>query len=377
MSLKPTVIKPATELPVVTAVPVGQPASEGVKPTVVAPSATAPLRPTAIEAPAPKNGPTHLPTALGTTPKKEAAPMSSLKVTSLFGLAHAAAELPELVAKGLTQVQQVAQEGTNLLAKAITPSALPGIRREGLDVPIEELGAELPQASPEELRSAKGVLSGVVLEPISGAQWLEFGQAEQEELAFLVRARLEASQTAPGRTMTQHLTRLQNLLSDVLDSFEGGLFRKSPEAVWQGCKQEVLQLETLLNNGIGELRKQLKGCEKQRTQVQALAGRIRATSLAAEYLCKKTADPSGVLLSRVAALTSSQALLAEHLQHLENDITMVQELMSLVQAGVLVKLPAVYLQLATVTGKPTETQRFLAAEKLNDVLTVINQRKTV
>jgi hypothetical protein len=60
---------------------------------------------------------------------------------------------------------------------------------------------------------------------------------------------------------------------------------------------------------------------------------------------------------------------------LELDKTIVQELAVLVQDGVLLKLPAVYSQLADLSAKPSETQRCMAVEKLSEIVHHI-KRKT-
>jgi hypothetical protein len=44
-----------------------------------------------------------------------------------------------------------------------------------------------------------------------------------------------------------------------------------------------------------------------------------------------------------------------------------------VQDGVLLKLPAVHAQLARLASRPSETQRFLAAEKLTDLLQTLKR----
>ena len=66
--------------------------------------------------------------------------------------------------------------------------------------------------------------------------------------------------------------------------------------------------------------------------------------------------------------------LSQQIQTLELDKTTVQELTVLVQDGVLLKLPAVYSQLADLSAKPSDTQRFMAAEKLSEIVHHI-QRK--
>lgn len=365
MSIKPTVISAGQGLPSPAAESVPQGAPEGHKPTTVAPATVSfaptqipgsvlPLESDAIEAPKPK--------------------ARDFGISAIPGVKRAAAELSTRVVTGLETTGALLREGSTQVLKAFTPSALPGLRRVGLEVSEQELQAKFPYASESELSAAKSLLAGVMPATSTASTWLGFGLKAQEELAALVKERLEVVQGATPRVLAQHLARLQSLLVDVLEAFEGGLFRKSPDAVWSANRDEVLSLEQLLQTGITELAKQIKTYEQQQAKVNPLSLRINATAIAAVYLASTQADAGGVLVARMTSLANSQALLVEHATHLANDIQTVQELATLVQTGVLVKLPAVYTQLAALSGKPTETQRFLAAEKLNDVLHVIKQR---
>lgn len=254
------------------------------------------------------------------------------------------------------------------------PSSLPGRRHTGIEVTLDELRACYPEQPEPVLERTRAVLAGVILSTASSATWIGFGVDVQEALADLVRERLAAAQQSPTRAIAQHLNRLQALLTDVLDAFEGGLFRRSPDVVWQGVKPEVQSLEQLAKAGGVELRGQLKALEVQRSTLPDLAVRLQASAVAADYLAHTHSEAADLLLARQASLTASQLLLKEHALHLEGDIAHVQALTSLVQAGVLVKLPSVHAQLAALSGKPNDTQRFLAVEKLTDILRVIQQR---
>lgn len=302
--------------------------------------------------------------------------MRDFGISAIPGV-KAATELTNRVVTGIESAGEAVRDGAQQLMKAITPSSMPGLRRTGLEVSLEELRARFPNNSELELDRTRGVLAGVMLANATSATWLEFGLPAQEELAVMVRDRLETVQQPTVRVVAQHLARMQALLGDVLEAFEGGFFRRSPDVVWNAVKTEVQALETLLKAGSGDLGQQLKAFEEQKAKVPALTLRLSSTALAVDYLTDKQADAAGLLVGRLASLTGSQALLREHEAHLGSDIENVQDLSTLVQAGVLVKLPAVYTQLAALTGKPNDTQRFLAAEKLNDVLRVIKQRKNV
>lgn len=392
MSIKPTVFGVVAGTPAAPAAPVPQDATGGFKPTSMpASDAAAPaptpstFRPTAVGGgtpvqPTPAAPSRFVPTGIPAAPpapEQQPSKMRDFGISTIPGMKRAATELTNRVVTGMESAGEAIRDGAQQVVKAITPSALPGLRRTGLDVPMEELRTRYPSSSELELDRTRGVLSGVMLATATSATWLEFGLSAQEELAAMVRERLETVQQPAVRVVAQHLARMQALLSDVLEAFEGGLFRRSPDVVWNAVKAEVQSLEQLLKAGGADLGKQLKAFEAQKAKVPALELRLGATALAVDYLADKQADAAGLLVARLASLTGSQTLLKEHALHLVNDIENVQELSSLVQAGVLVKLPAVYTQLAALTGKPNDTQRFLAAEKLNDVLHVIKQRKTV
>jgi hypothetical protein len=261
-------------------------------------------------------------------------------------------------------------------AAPIKLSALPGVQRKPLEVSMADLVRRFPQVAAATLQRAQGVLAGISLENMTSASWLSFGMPVQNELAGLVKLRLAAAQQTHGRAGAQHLARMQVLLTDVLEAFEGGFLRKSPEKVWADHRPEVEQLETLLRRAGDELVQQMQGYAAMKAPAQSCGETLETTALAAEYLLDLAPPESGgLLVARVTSMTGSQAVLKEHLLYLEQDITNLQELMTLVQDGVLLKLPAVYTQLAGLAGKPTETQRFLATEKLTDLLHTIKQGK--
>ena len=177
------------------------------------------------------------------------------------------------------------------------------------------------------------------------------------------------------RAIVQHLTRLQTLLKDVLDALEGGFLKKSAVKVWEAVDGEVHQLEHLLQQACPLLLTTLDDMHRIAAKASDAGEALHANSLAAEYLFDKVdASVGNLLTSRLTALSTSQALVLEQLQSLSLDQQRVQELMTLVQDGVLIQLPSVYSQLAGLSAKPSDTQRFLAAEKLTDIVQFI-QRK--
>lgn len=253
-------------------------------------------------------------------------------------------------------------------------SALPGVQRKPVEVPLTELARRFPHAEAAALQRTQGVLAGLHVQSLDASGWLRFGMPEQEELAALIRQRLQLAQEATTRSVPQHLRRLHELLSDVLEALDGGFFRKPAAAVWAGHEAEVAQLEALLGASRAALSDQLQALGLLRQPVLACGQRLEASALAAEYLLDHLgADAGGLLLARLTSLTGSQAMLQEHRLHLAQDASRLQELMTWVQDGVLLKLPAVHAQLAGLASRPSETQRFLAAEKLHDILQTLKR----
>jgi hypothetical protein len=161
----------------------------------------------------------------------------------------------------------------------------------------------------------------------------------------------------------------------VLEAMDGGFFRKAASKVWESVEPEVRQLDALLHKAVPALSVFLGEMDSLKLEAQRVGASLFATSLAAEYLMDVVGpEVHQVLSARALSLTTSQALVREQQQMLELDKEQVQELATLVQDGVLVQLPSVYSQLAGLSAKTSDTQRYLAADKLNEIVQFI-QRK--
>lgn len=260
-------------------------------------------------------------------------------------------------------------------AAPVTASVLPGTQRKAIEVTLETLKSRFPGTDPKMLEQTRAVLAGVSPSTMDAVAWLAFGVREQEVVATLVKQRLALMEASSTRAIVQHLTRLQTLLKDVLEALEGGFLKKSAVKVWEAVDGEVHQLEHLLQQACPLLLTTLDDMHRIAAKASEAGEALHANSLAAEYLFDKVdASVGNLLTSRLTALSTSQALVLEQLQSLSLDQQRVQELMTLVQDGVLIQLPSVYSQLAGLSAKPSDTQRFLAAEKLTDIVQFI-QRK--
>lgn len=255
----------------------------------------------------------------------------------------------------------------------VAATALPGQQRKPLEVSLETLAARFPGADEPTLNRVQSVLRGVVPEALTSAACLAFGKASQEELAKLVKQRLALTQEAPTRGAIQHLTRMHRLLGEVVDAMDGGFLKKPATRVWVDVSPELAQLESLLTGA--ELGVALGTQDALVQKARACSEDLQAASLAAEFLAEGGEERVAQLLTpRALSLTQSVALALEQIQALEVEKARTRELMTLVQDGVLVQLPAVYSQMAALAAQPTDTQRFVAREKLGDLMTFIHRK---
>ncbi len=257
----------------------------------------------------------------------------------------------------------------------VQASALPGTQRKPVEVSLAELTSRFPGLAADIKPQVQGVLAGLSLQTMSSSAWLAFGTSAQEEASELVKSRLSLMEASATRAATQHLTRLLALLDEVLDALNGGFMRRSVQKAWSEVEAEVRALEGLLNPLQHQLMALIGKFDELSGECSAVDVNLQAHALAAEYVLDLLdAQPGSLLVGRIAALKTSQALVLGQIQTLELDKTQVQELTALVQDGVLLKLPAVYSQMAGLPSKPSDTQRFIAKEKLDEIVQLL-QRK--
>jgi hypothetical protein len=260
-------------------------------------------------------------------------------------------------------------------AEPVRATALPGTQRKSLDVSFAQLALRFPGEAPDLLERVRAILAGVTPQATGASAWLNFGVPAQEAVSALVKERLAAVAASPARDVSTHLARLHHLLGEVLDAMDGGFFKKPAAAVWSASAPEIRRLESLLVDAGPGLADMLTTLGQYVGKFQECGVTLHTNSLAAQYLADLVGpDVTHLLLSRATALATSQALVLEQMQFLTLDVTQVQELTTLVQNGVLLQLPAVYSQLAGLSTKPSDTERYLATEKLNEIVNFIKRK---
>jgi hypothetical protein len=342
-----------------------------IKPTIIGTSATSTsLAPTRVA-------------GLGDEGATHAQPAPTLRPTAITptaipgDTAPAIKAAPQPAAHRPTAMPYQAPAPVVAPAEHVKASVLPGVQRKPLDVSLDTLTRRFPGTPAPMLADVRAILAGVCPQTMDTPAWLGFGMQAQEVASALVKERLALVEKSETRAVTKHLARLHALLRDVLDAMEGGWLKRSVAKVWESVEDEIRQLDTLLSNGGTALVKFIGQLEQLSQKNRDAGENLQAHSLAADYLFDGAPTDIGQLLTtRQTSMTTSHALTVEQVQMLTLDKDSVKELMTLVQDGVLLQLPAVYSQLAglSAAAKPSDTQRFLAAEKLTEIVQFI-QRK--
>ena len=257
----------------------------------------------------------------------------------------------------------------------VKPSMMPGAVRQVVDVPVAELAARFPVANAACLEQVKAVLASIAPENMDTVDWLRYGVVVQESVNESIKERLALASGDDARQVPALLTRLHKLLNALLDAMEGGFFKKPAKAVWHASESEIRQLESMLAAGAKALMDVLDKLLDIKKDIDHAMVRLEGTYLAGEYLFDTLNDDvKSVLQARLLAITKTQALMQENLLALQTDEAHFRELIVLVQDGVLLKLPAVYSQLASLPDKPNETQRYLVTEKLTDLVQSVERK---
>lgn len=338
---------------------------------------------TVIGTAVPEAGGKLAPTRLGGPDAGDAAhvvPASSIRPTAIqptamTNVAGRVTDIAPLPAMRPTVVPVSAPAPAVVAVEPVKASALPGTQRKPLAVTFDQLAQRFPGTEATHLARAQAILAGICPQSMHATAWLNFGVQAQETLSVLVKERLALMEAPTIRSVAQHLARLQLLLKEVLEAMDGGFLKKPAVKVWESVVGEIRQLESLLSKAGPALALVLDSMGRLAVKNQDAGDDLQAHALAADYLLDIIGTEAGQLLvSRQTSLMAAEALVLEQLQTLALDTTHVQELITLVQDGVLLQLPAVHSQLAGLATKPSDTQRFLATEKLTEIVQFI-QRK--
>lgn len=245
-------------------------------------------------------------------------------------------------------------------------TALGGAAGKPNAVPIETIARRFPETTPEMRARVRALLLGQRPAAATDNGWLTYGVAGQTAVNATLKTQIALLDASDRRDATALLARLHAILAELLGALEGGFFRRSAHAAWQHHAAEIRHIEARLAAHANALLKTLDALGELDGRYGAAHDELEAFALAGTFtLDNMTADDNAQWLqSRLIAITASQQLAQQNRLLLVQQNAELRELVTLLQDGVLVKLPAVSAQLTTLPDKPNETERYLAREAL-------------
>lgn len=318
------------------------------------------FKPTSLGTPAASKEP-MAPTRLGAPARTDAPPAPTVVIS------------PTKVASGLSVLQNFA--GVPELAERLV-SILPGSVQRYFDISLDVVMAALPSAPEADALAAQKVLRCADYTSWTASDWLQYGRDAQEAVSHCVTQRLSIMGRDSCRTTPRHLAKLQELLGEVLlAAKDTGLFARSPKKVWLQHEAEISHLEQLLGAGLKALTEAVNDLESLAEAEQAAALELSGHLLAVDFLANKLSPAAHQhAVTRQLALTKSQVLLTEHSAYRALDNTSLMQLIEHLNDGVLIQLPALRAQLASLSDKPSSTQRFQLIDQFDALLQSLSKR---
>ncbi|WP_158955867.1 hypothetical protein [Paraburkholderia acidisoli] len=323
-------------------------------------------RPTDPATPAPARGPALPPTAVSQhaampAPDSHAHPTAALAVSRLG-------------AEATTQTEQEPEAHTEPPPlpgnTPIAVTAIGGAFNAARTATIKAIAHRFPNATPALRARVRALLVGHGPAAGGANTWLTYGVAGQTAVNATIKAQIALLDASAKRDAPTLLARLYSILEEVGGALEGGLFRRSARAVWSQHEPEMRHIETRLGAHANALLQTLDALDELDGRYAAAHDELEAFFLAGTYTFD-TLPPAGDdaqwLHARLTALTASQQLAQQNRLMLVQQRNELRELVTLLQDGVLVKLPAVAAQLAMLPDKPNETERYLARDALGEL----------
>lgn len=261
------------------------------------------------------------------------------------------------------------------------PSAIAGVARKGVEVTREALLSCFPGTDEAVVEKSIKLLRQTVVEIITESQGLQWGMKTQQRYGELVQESLSLSSHKSIQDSNRHLNRLLNLLQEISAEFQekDGWFGKKKGNPWekfQEVRPEILQLSSLLNQLLPELiriQSSLGGIAREHS---LLVIELDAEAISAKYLAEQLGTSSkhqsvvNCLMSRSLSLVQTVAQMQQGTMTRQSTIQDIEKLVSRVQDGVLVKLPAWTEQIGAYQSKSaiTETDAYTCRQQLADVV---------
>lgn len=266
------------------------------------------------------------------------------------------------------------------------PSVIPGgVSRKGLEVTKEDLARSFPGTREEILAEAKKILSTVIMEILTEVNCRQWGIKQQERYGELVEETLRLTSSKEIKDSSRHVSRLYALLQELAITFrepepQGFAFwkkRKNPLEVFDSNRTEIEQLSHILRQQLPAISELQAKLEDSSTEFKKLLQQLDAESIAARYLADllTTGNDSRQafaqrLLDRSLSLSQTVAQIQQGIILRQTTTAEIGKLVSRIQEGVLVALPAWMEQVSVVQAKSalTETEMYTFQQGLDTIV---------
>lgn len=282
--------------------------------------------------------------------------------------------------------------------KAFGPTQIPGVERKRIPVGLGELAKLSPEAKPEVLERARGMLETYVEEEATDRTAVLWGQRSQEGYSALVSETLSLSRAEALVSVTEHLNRMMEILRSMdLKSIAtavpgGGMIGEYLKGMnkkidtleeLEAALAELNQLVGLMGAALGDLLDLKERIEKQSRRIDEIGDEVEAAALAAQFLSehesKRLPQLARRFFERSMSLTQSAVQIRGSTSIRATQIEQPLRLIGVIQNVALVMLPGWLGSIASLTvlsrekRKPTPTE---AGELARQLRNIVEQLKT-
>lgn len=248
--------------------------------------------------------------------------------------------------RGITIVSSEQTKGDahkrTLIVDRHAPSVIPGEARKFLCVDVVELEQCVPGYAEQAYEQAARVLSGIIVQAVSYAEAMEWGEKEILRYEALSRRSLEVVMAPEVTDASQYCTRVYEIVREIAKSFHSApaqLFPwknvpPKPQYVLREVSEEVEQVRLLLKGIVPKLREahsQMVQCIAEgedishSSRVREVAAKYLATVCLRENIAECFTDRARILLRISEEMESAQEVRRGYIRLIEKLIRRVEE----------------------------------------------------
>lgn len=245
------------------------------------------------------------------------------------------------------------------------PSAMPGTVRKVVEVEVSALEKLFPGTPVEILTKARLILGATVLELLTDAKCMQWGEDEQRCFGQLTDKSTQLIGNQAVQDGGRHLVRLNAILTEIGDALKGkpnggGLFRRAanPKKEFEEHIPELNQLKALLEKLLPRLNENRSDLAALSAEFEELSVKLAGSSIAARYIADQLQSDNKMahfLTERSNSLTEAAAYIQQGNLLRKQTLNNVDLLIAQVRDTVLTRVPVWLESVTVVLQKPTQT----------------------